>query len=93
MAVAGDRAGGHADDEPGRRDIVELEFIGTKLEWKDALFSALAPFAEERSFVSVVGEDGRIWRWVMTGGQCFRPDGRLVYDAPLGEPLRPPARR
>jgi hypothetical protein len=36
--------------------------VGTKLGWEDALFAALAPFAEEGSFVSVVGEDGRIWR-------------------------------
>ena len=84
---------GMPDEEPGCRDIVELEFVGTKLGWEDALFAALAPFADEGSFVSVSGEDGRIWRWVVVGGQCFRQDGRLVYDAPLGEPLRPPGGR
>jgi hypothetical protein len=81
------------DAEPGLGDIVGLEYVGIKLGFEDSLFAALAPFTEEGSFVSVVGEDYRIWRWFVTGSKCLRQEGHVVYDVPLGEPLRPSGTR
>lgn len=75
-------------EDPTQFDIIELEYTGCKLGDEDHLFAALAPFADEGSFVSVIGEDGKIWRWITREGKCYRQEGRLVYDAPLIKPLR-----
>ncbi len=73
-------------EEPG--DIVELDCMCDKLgrDW-DELFAALAPFVENESHVSMTGEDGAIWRWFFKDRQCFRQEGHLAFDGPLGKPL------
>jgi hypothetical protein len=88
IAITDDGPDGMTDAVPGPRNIVGLEFIGEKLGDEDALFAALAPFVDEGSYVAVVGEDGRVWRWVFRGCRCYCQAGRLTYDEPLGEPVR-----
>lgn len=51
-------------------DVVDICFNGEKLGDDETLFSALAPFVEDGSFIEMGGEDDALWRWVFKGGKC-----------------------
>lgn len=59
----------------GNKDIVGLQFDGEKLGDEDILFTAIAPFVEDGSSITVQGEDGFVWSWVFENGKV-----RRVYE-------------
>jgi len=65
--------------------IVGLDFIGENLGDEDVLFTELAPFVESGSYLTVVGEDGVIWRWLFEGGSARRQLGTISFDVPHTE--------
>jgi hypothetical protein len=48
-------------------DIVGLQFNGEKSGDDEVLFSAIAPFVTDGSYIQMSGEDGAVWRWVFKG--------------------------
>jgi len=49
-------------------DIQDLAFQGMKLcDYIEEMFTALAPFVEEGSYIEAVGEDMSHWRWYFDG--------------------------
>lgn len=51
-------------------NIKEIEYIGEKLGDDYNLFRKVAPFARDRSFIEMHGEDGKQWRWIFKDGEC-----------------------
>lgn len=50
-------------------DIYKLEFTGEKYGDEEVFFNALAPYVESDSYLSFVGEDGAIWKWIFNDGK------------------------
>ena len=61
-------------------DIISISFIGENYGDEDLLFSTLAPFVESNSFVSMVGEDGVVWRWFFNQHKFVKQYGRILFD-------------
>lgn len=57
-----------------------IEFLGEKYGDEDLLFSTLAPFVEKGSYITMLGEDGIIWRWFFHNFQVQKQFGRIVFD-------------
>lgn len=67
-------------------DIVGLIFYGEKLHEEDAWLEALAPYVVKGSYLTMLGEDGQIWRWYFDGTHCITCPGKTVFpDLPAGE--------
>lgn len=60
--------------------IFELTFAGENYGNEDLLFETLAPFVETGSQISMVGEDGVIWRWYFKDNKMIKEYGRVVFD-------------
>lgn len=65
-------------DEEG--NIQGLEFLGEKLGEENLLFNLLAPYVEAGSFIEVVGEDSKVWRWRFDGDRCFQQEGTIIFE-------------
>ena len=74
----------YVDDGIDDGDIDNLEFLGEKLGDDRVLFAALAPFVEEGSHVTMMGEDMDVWRWFFTDGKCFTQYALLNFDFEQG---------
>lgn len=61
-------------------NIDGIMFMGEKSGDDLVLFSAIAPFVEENSFIEMEGEDGCIWRWVFSNGECEEKYGNIVFE-------------
>lgn len=53
-------------------NICELIFTGEKSGDDFAMFSAIAPWVQEGSFIKMQGEDGDQWLWKFDGRCCER---------------------
>jgi hypothetical protein len=63
-------------------DKYEIEFMGEKSGDDDILFNAIAPFMEPGSFIEMIGEDQKVWRWYFDGKKCHEQDADVVYNYP-----------
>ena len=61
-------------------DIDRLYFSMDKIGQEILLFQALAPFAEEGSYIQMSGEDGTIWRWVFRNKECKEVTATISFD-------------
>lgn len=61
-------------------NIVSIEFVGEKLGDDEVLFSAVAPYVQEDSYVQMVGEDGTVWRWFFHENTVRKDIGRIVFE-------------
>lgn len=62
-------------------NVCGIEFCGEKLGGdNETLFSAIAPFVKEGSFIEMHGEDGSRWRWFFNGTTCVSQKGKTVYE-------------
>ena len=50
-------------------DCNEIHFTGQKIGEDKQLFSTLAPFIKDGSYIVMVGEDAKIWRWHFISGK------------------------
>lgn len=60
-------------------DVIDISFEGEKIGDDSRLFEVLAPFVEPGSFIQMVGEDGKQWRWVFDGSTCRRIEPVLAW--------------
>ena len=56
-------------------NIVRMEFDSSKMGDEEVWLGAIAPYAES-GCIQVRGEDGDLWRWVLSGGKLkeIRPE-------------------
>ena len=60
-------------------NINGLDFIGQKSGDDLVLFTAIAPFVEDGSYIVMTGEDGFVWRWLFKGGKITEQAGSMVF--------------
>ena len=65
-------------DEEG--SVVDLYFEGEKIGDDKILFDAIAPYVKEGSFIEMQGEDGALWRWVFSNGECEERYATIVWE-------------
>ncbi len=64
------------DDE---NNIIDLEFVGDKLGDEQILFNKISSFVEEKSFILVASDEGKVWRWIFDGENCHYEIGKIVF--------------
>ena len=60
---------GYAPENDADDNIVDLEHTFKNLGNEEELFSIIAPYVKDGSFIEVFGDDGELWRWVFTKGE------------------------
>lgn len=45
------------------------------------IFKAIAPFVVENSFITMLGEEKEIWRWVFKNGECIQENAEIVFES------------
>ena len=60
-------------------DIANISFNGQKSGDEDTLFTAIAPFVKEDSYIEMQGEEGSLWRWWFTDGQCVEIYPSIIW--------------
>lgn len=76
IALQAWRWGTETDDE---NNIMEITFEGQNSGDEKILFTAIAPFVREGSYIEMVGEEGDLWRWTFKGGQMEEQSGRISF--------------
>lgn len=61
-------------------DFDIIEFLGEKLGDDELIFSAIAPYVKDDSYIEMQGEDGTIWKWVFKGGKVKEKTAKVVYE-------------
>lgn len=51
-------------------NITDIEFWGENTGHEDRIFSLIAPYVKDGSYIKMVGEDGDQWKWVFGNGKC-----------------------
>jgi hypothetical protein len=69
----------YVDDGADIGDIDNLAFEGEKKGQDEILFAAIAPFVEEGSYVTMMGEDMDVWRWFFVDGKCFAQYAEMTF--------------
>lgn len=61
-------------------NIVDICFVGKKLNDEDTIFSLLAPYVETDCFIEMIGEDDSRWRWLFDGTKCIEQIATIVWE-------------
>ena len=56
--------------ENENEDIIDIHFLGENLGDDLLLFSKIAPFVEDGSFIQMSGEGSSVWRWIFSDWEC-----------------------
>jgi hypothetical protein len=60
---------GYAPETDDDGNITSVDFYGDKVAYDESdMFSKIAPFVADGSFIEMRGDDGDMWRWVFSGG-------------------------
>jgi hypothetical protein len=62
------------------KDVVFISFCGEKMGDDTVLFSALAPFVEDGSYIEMQGEEGEIWRWTFVDGKLKEVSAKILWE-------------
>ena len=66
------------EEEDGIVRIVPTEtYLGDDSE----IFAAIAPFVVENSFITMLGEEKEIWRWIFKNGTCIEETAEVVFES------------
>ena len=60
--------------------LCNLSFLGEKLGDDFPLFKTIAPYVKEGGYISMVGEDHKVWRWFFDGEKCIEQRPRLIWE-------------
>lgn len=62
--------------------LEEPELIGEERKLGDdqLLFSVLAPYVKQGSYIDLMGEDCKIWRWEFKDNELIRRDGKITFQ-------------
>lgn len=66
------------NDEEGNTSTIR--FIGEKLGDDEHLFTAIAEFVRNGSYIEMRGEDGSRWRWIFTDGKVTEKVAKMIWD-------------
>jgi hypothetical protein len=70
-------------EEDTNGDAIDPSFTGEKLGDEEILFSAIAPFVEDHSYIQVFCHDDEcVWRWVFEKSQVRREHANIVFNYP-----------
>jgi len=69
----------YVDDGVDDGDIDNLEFKNEKSGQDELLFAAIAPFVEEGSHITMMGEDMDVWRWFFYDKRCFTQGATMTF--------------
>jgi hypothetical protein len=62
-------------------DIVGVEFSGEKLGDDYQIFNSIAVYVKENSFLTFVGEDSKVSRWLFLNGEVTEQIGILTFES------------
>lgn len=66
------------EDEDGINGIIPGRCeLGMDFE----IFKAIAPFVVENSFITMLGEEKEIWRWIFKNGTCIEEQAEVVFES------------
>lgn len=54
-------------------------FTGEKYGSDDIIFDTIAPYVEEGGYIEMQGEEGELWRWVFTNGECIEKSPNIIW--------------
>ena len=64
------------DDE----NVIGIELIKSYYDTTDELlFATLAPYVKTDSFIEMVGEDSKTWRWIFNGKKCTSKEPTVTW--------------
>ena len=67
------------DEESG--DVVDISYEENKIGQESLMFTAIAPYVEEGSFLHMNGEDGSQWRWYFEDGNMVEQTAaKIVWN-------------
>ena len=61
-------------------DVINIVFIGKKRGRDGELFTAIAPFVEDGSYIEMEGEHNDMWRWAFEGGRMKEKSPTIVWE-------------
>jgi hypothetical protein len=66
-------------------DIDYIQFVGQNHGDEDILFSVIAKYIEPDSFIEIIAEDGKTWKWVFDGIFVYKVPGITIFSHPSEE--------
>ncbi len=63
----------------GEGNIVDVGFLGEKLEDDFMWFQSIAPYVRDGSCIEMTGEEGERWRWVFENGKCEEVHAHITW--------------
>jgi len=64
-------------------NIDSIISVGEKLGDDDILMSAIAPWVRENSYIQMLGEDNKMWRWYFTDGKMEEIHPQIIWGDSL----------
>ena len=61
-------------------DGADLWFAGDNIRGSDELLASLAKYISKGSYITMIGEDGYIWRWYFDGETMVEQAATLVFE-------------
>lgn len=61
-------------------NITKIELYDDYIGYDDtSLFNSIAPYVQNGSFIQMIDEEGRQWRWVFNNGKCKQVQPKIVW--------------
>lgn len=60
-------------------DVYGIAFNGEKLGSDFDIFETIAPYVEDGSFISMIGEDRYMFRWYFNNGKLIEEEGFITW--------------
>lgn len=61
-------------------NIIDISFVGDKIEDDLYAFKEIAPYVKEGSFIEMKGEDGAKWKWIFENGTCREVTAKFIWE-------------
>lgn len=60
-------------------DIIDIEFSGEKLGDDFLFFSSIAQYVKEGSYITLISEDSKVWRWIFVNKKIEEQQGIIKF--------------
>lgn len=60
-------------------DVVDVVFIGEKLGAESSIWSVLAPFVDNGSYIEIVADGPDLFRWTFVGGKLYEDEPTITW--------------
>ena len=73
----------HQYYDESKGNVTGIYFEGLRIDPEETLvlFKTIAPFVESGSYIAVIDEHEKIWRWLFSNNDVIIEQGRLVWDS------------